>query len=238
MLFKVGLENGAEGRSIAWVLDYPGCFAYGRDGGEALDNLPLAVRDYSDWIARHDPRPWVLPIDHEFQLEETWEVYSINEAYQLVEEGYEVNAWFLNDWRPLAESEIERGLKMLSWSRADLLELVQGLSQDELEHKHPHERWTIAGILGHVGGSEWWYLNRLGLDFPKEQVPKEPFERMHAIRAHLVEILPGLAGSGRVVGIEGEFWSPRKLLRRAVWHERDHTLHIAKLLSHRQEHEL
>lgn len=29
-------------------------------------------------------------------------------------------------------------------------------------------------------------------------------------------------------GVEGEFWSPRKLLRRAVWHARDHTAHIRK----------
>jgi hypothetical protein len=32
-----------------------------------------------------------------------------------------------------------------------------------------------------------------------------------------------------VVGLEGEFWSPRKLLRRAVWHERDHSQHIRQL---------
>jgi hypothetical protein len=32
------------------------------------------------------------------------------------------------------------------------------------------------------------------------------------------------------MGTDGEFWSPRKLLRRAVWHERDHTEHIRKLL--------
>ena len=28
-----------------------------------------------------------------------------------------------------------------------------------------------------------------------------------------------------------EFWSARKVLRRAVWHERDHIFHIQKLLS-------
>jgi hypothetical protein len=33
------------------------------------------------------------------------------------------------------------------------------------------------------------------------------------------------------MGTDGEFWSPRKLLRRAVWHERDHTGHIRKLLA-------
>ena len=33
-----------------------------------------------------------------------------------------------------------------------------------------------------------------------------------------------------MVGLDGEFWSPRKSLRRALWHKRDHTEHIRKLL--------
>ena len=57
-----------------------------------------------------------------------------------------------------------------------------------------------------------------------------PFQRLEQVRSHLVEILPGLVGSTQVVGISGEFWSPRKLLRRAVWHEYDHLAHIRKLL--------
>lgn len=32
MLFHIGLENNVEGRSLAWVLDHPGCFAYGENG--------------------------------------------------------------------------------------------------------------------------------------------------------------------------------------------------------------
>jgi hypothetical protein len=43
-------------------------------------------------------------------------------------------------------------------------------------------------------------------------------------------VLPGLEGKHQVVGVDGEFWSPRKILRRALWHERDHTEHIKKLL--------
>ena len=50
------------------------------------------------------------------------------------------------------------------------------------------------------------------------------------MRAHLVEVLPTLVGSRQVIGVEGEFWSPRKLLRRAVWHELDHVEHISKLV--------
>ena len=30
--------------------------------------------------------------------------------------------------------------------------------------------------------------------------------------------------------MDGEIWSPRKLLRRALWHELDHIGHIYKLL--------
>jgi len=49
------------------------------------------------------------------------------------------------------------------------------------------------------------------------------------VRARLLEVLPSLVGVEQVVGRRGELWSPRKLLRRALWHERDHAEHIRKL---------
>lgn len=231
MLFRVGIENGVEGRSLAWALEHPGCFAYGRSGEEALDNLEFAIQEYIDWIASNDMQPWLNPTEPEIQVEETWEVYTIDEAYELAAEGYEVNAWFRFDWKALSEQEIERGLKLLAWSRAALLDSVRGLGQAGLETRYPGERWSIAGILKHVGGAEWWYLDRLSLAPPRQEVPETPFERLEMVRTHLEKALSGLAGSQQVVGIDGEFWSPRKLLRRAVWHERDHTLHIRKLLN-------
>ena len=104
------------------------------------------------------------------------------------------------------------------------------LTPDRLETLQPGERWSIAGILRHVGGAEWWYLDRLGLATPREDVPSEPFDRLDKVRTSLLETLLSLIGSQQVVGKDGEFWSPRKLLRRAAWHERDHILHIQKLL--------
>ena len=47
---------------------------------------------------------------------------------------------------------------------------------------------------------------------------------------HFASALPKLNGVKQVVGVDGEFWSPRKMLRRALWHERDHTEHIRKLI--------
>lgn len=238
-MFHIGLENGTEGRSQAWVLGHPGCFAYGADGLEALAAVPQAIRDYRQWIASHTPESWLTGADtersersehSEYRLEETWECYSINSDYELVRDGYEVNAWFRHDWIPLSGEDVQRGLFLLNWGREALLKIVSNLSVEILERTYPKERWSISGILKHIGGAEWWYLDRLGLAFPRDEVPEEPFERLKKVRERLVEILPGLAASKQVVGISGEFWSPRKLLRRAVWHEYDHIAHIRKLI--------
>lgn len=231
MSLRIGIENGAEGRTIAWALEHPGCFAYGIDEHQALHNLPAAYHEYVYWIAQHETDPWVSLLEQELHVEETWQVYTINEEFELTEDGYEVNAWFLHDWKPLTGLDIERGLKLLSWSRADLLATVQGLRPETLESKHPGERWSITGILKHVANAEWWYLDRLKLVFFRDQLPDDPLERLDKTRAILVKVLPELQGSRQVVGIDGEFWSPRKMLRRAVWHERDHTFHIRKLLA-------
>jgi hypothetical protein len=106
MLFRVGIENNYEGRSIAWALNHPGCFAYGATGDQARQNLPAAIQWYIDWIAGHDPQPWLAAGTYDIQVEETWEVFQINEDFELAEKGYEVNAWFRHDWKPLAEEEV------------------------------------------------------------------------------------------------------------------------------------
>ncbi len=235
MLIQVGLENNIEGRSLAWALDFPGCFAYGADGAEALLNVPRAVLQYADWIARHTDRSWLADLgDFDVRLVDTWDCYNINEEFDLVLSGdaYEVNAWFRQDWKPLTGAEVQRGLVLLDWSRADLLASVAGLSPEQLNAGRPGERWPINGVLNHVGGAEWWYMDRLELaGIPRDKVSKVPAERLAMVRARLKEVLPALVGVKQVVGKEGEFWSPRKLLRRALWHELDHVAHIQKLLA-------
>jgi hypothetical protein len=230
MTLKIGIENGAEGRTIAWMLEHPGCYAYGKNDQEALSGIGTAIREYNNWLTRHGQVAWTIPDDQEVYIEETWDVYSIDSDYELVSEGYEINAWFRHDWKPLRSIDVERATKLLAMSRADLLSTVRGLDQEVIDTTYPDERWSITGILMHVGGAEWWYLDRLGLAFDREEVPSEPFERLARIRELLIKTLPELEASTQVIGIDGQIWSPRKVLRRALWHERDHTAHIQKLL--------
>ena len=231
MVYQIGIENNVEGRSMAWALAHPGCFAYGADGNAALLGMPDSVAEYAAWINKHNAgQCWLDTNVIEIHHADTWDVYFIDENYDRVnEEGYEVNAWFRYDWRPLSNQDVERGLKLLSWSREDLLSSVDGLNQDALEKPYPGERWNIAGILNHVGGAEWWYMDRLGMSKRKQDIPDEPFRRLEVVRSNLQNLLPEMVDTKQVLGVDGEFWSPRKMLRRAVWHERDHTSHIRKL---------
>ncbi len=231
MIVRVGLENHNEGRrSVAWSLENPGCFAYGPDGPQALAGLPAAIREYAAWIGSHGPA-WIDAARPEPRLEETFEAYCIDDRFDRVEASdNEVNAWFRYDWKPLAQTDVERGLKLLTWSRVDLLKVIQDLSAEQLDRKYEGELWNIRGILRHVGNGDWWYLDRLGRAFPRQDLPEDPLHRLEKARARLNEVLPTLIGSTQVVGVDGEIWSPRKMLRRAVWHERDHTAHIQKLL--------
>ena len=234
MKFRVGIENNNDGiRSLAWALEHPGCFVYGENAQKALSALPAAIRTYSLWISQHEPT-WLQAENVDLEVESVFDDYSIDQNFERVPGGnghYAVDSWYQYDWKPLDAEDIERGLKLLAWSRADLLRTIEDVPPSKMSLARPGERWTsINGILSHVGGAEWWYMDSLGKAFPKSQVPKEPLKRLEKVRAALISLLPKLEGVELVRGSQGEFWSPRKVLRRAVWHERDHTAHIRKLL--------
>jgi hypothetical protein len=230
MAVQVGLELNMDGRALAWALDYPGCFAYGKEGPEALMALARSLVAYEDWVNRRGGSGWLDLGDFDVRLVETWTTYGINRQYELDEEGYSVNAWFRHDWKPLSPVEAQRGLSLLSWTRADLLRAVEGLDDEQLDNKRTNERWSVRGVLKHAATAEWWYLDRLGLwESARADLPADIPTRLEKVRARLNAVLPELAEKEWVVGKDGEFWSPRKLLRRALWHELDHVQHILKL---------
>jgi len=237
MRIRIGVESNFDGHSIAWALDFPGCAAHGADNSEAILRLPQRLVFYSNRIAARVEDPWWQVGDFDLRVVETFEGYNINEDYGTVAAGtpesYEVNAFFRDDWRPLQAEEVHHGLVMLRWNREDLLKLTSGLDEATLDRPVPGEHWPVRGILRHVGTSEWWYLDRLGLaQARRDELPTGVFERLSFSRGLLERALPDLAGRDDLVrGRNGEFWSPRKLLRFAIWHEMDHIEHIIRLIT-------
>ncbi len=233
MRVKIGIENGVENLSLAWALDYPGCFAYGMDDTEAIIKIPEAILRYKEWVDSHEENSWLKDLqDFDIHLEDSYSVFTVDDEYNLAREGTEINAWFRTDWKPLTEEDIRRGRLVLQWSRNDLLELVASLDLDQMSIKLEGERWTITGILRHVANAEHWYLSRMEMiTIPREELPDDPFERLLLVREQMESALSLMPGMLTVRGVQGEFWSARKILRRAAWHEIDHIEHIFKLLA-------
>ncbi|HEX8990037.1 MAG TPA: DinB family protein [Anaerolineales bacterium] len=233
MILRVGIENNNDNRSIAWALEHPGCFGYGSDAQDAEVAMQQASREYAAWVRQHG-MAWMDSDSVEVQVEETFDVYMAHPDPTEFPDArdYMVESFFHRDEQPLSRLELERAGQLLEWSRQDLLRTVKGLSPERLDQKYPGERWSINGILNHVAHGEWFYQERIGFPFPEREddLPPEPLRALELVRAHFRAILPKLEGLDRVVELEGERWSPCKALRRATWHERDHTDHIRKLL--------
>ena len=59
----------------------------------------------------------------------------------------------------------------------------------------------------------------------------EYYHTLNEVIWRLTSLLPKLVGVNKVLGLGGKIWSTRKALRRALWHEQDHTEHIRKLIA-------
>jgi len=232
MRIEIGLENGFENKSIAWALDYPGCYAYGQEGAAAILAFPRAFIGYKERVKAKAEKCWIDFDDIDVHLAETFECYQIDNDTLPSATGRTVTAFWKVDWKPLTDLEIERGLLVMQWSRQDLIDLTRNLSDDVMDRERPGEKWSIRGILNHLASSELWLLDRLNIGFSESTtLPADAYRRLDATRGIFERALRGLANKSVVNGKDGSFWSPRKVLRRAAWHEVDHINHIFRLIN-------
>ncbi len=234
MLIRVGIENNNDDRSIAWALEHPGLFAYGANAAEAEANMPRAVDEYAAWGREHGMH-WMDDGPAEIIVEQVFDAYRLPPDPELFpgrDKGILVESFFHADAEPLTGTDVGHAFKLLDWSRRDLLDSVKGLTDQQLNEQRPEERWSINGILLHVAHAEWWYQACISAPMPPQEsdLPAEPLGCLELVRAHLSALLPTQEGVRYMIDVEGETWSPRKMLRRAAWHERDHTQHIRKLI--------
>jgi uncharacterized damage-inducible protein DinB len=209
-----------DGRWIAHVPDLPGCYSSHTERDTAIAGAPGVVEAYIAWCAGHGIRvSGVSPPMVVSEVVRSWQY----------EPDYEVNAFFAADRPAVASDELPEIKRLLAATRKDLLAALDSLDLDDLQRAIPGERWPIGGVLHHVARGELWYLDRLGLAFPRAELTPEPLEAIEQVRQHTLSVLPSLSSNTGVVALAGEIWSARKVIRRTLWHERDHTEHITKL---------
>jgi uncharacterized damage-inducible protein DinB len=209
MAYAVGVEDIEPDHWVAWAFAHPGLTGKGSTPDEAVASLRTALRE------------------GDIQITEQFRAYPSEE-----DPNYLVNAFFEDDKRPLAADEVRTALGELEKSRQELLLLVSRVPLDVLAQPIPGEVFgSVQGILRHIARAEWWYCDRLDGAAAWTTLPGEPFAALAVSRDNTRAWLPTLVGDGRTATLQGETWSARKVLRRTVWHERDHIQHITARLT-------
>lgn len=225
MRYRLMVEDMEPDLWIAWVADLPGCYSSAKTSSEAVAQAPASIARHYSWLSDHDPSLVTPPGPVEVEVTETFHSFPSKR-----DPAYIVNAFFEDDKRPLGYWEVATGQRLLDWTHRALLGVVQSLDERRLNQPIPREvRGSIAGILGHVAGAENWYLATLGLSLDKGRLLGSPLEKSDQVRRHMQEQLWKLIGETRITENYDELWSARKVLRRALWHEQDHTQQIRRL---------
>jgi predicted RNase H-like HicB family nuclease len=222
MEFHLGIEDMEPGNWVAWVFEFPGCYSRGATREDAIRLVPDAITKLLERLNNVGFPAYDSSIPFRISIQEEFRNFSSSPDYL-------INAFFSDDQMPLTKSDIEYGQVVLNMNRGELLETVGDMPKERLNQTIAGEVCkNISGILRHIGTTEWWYWDRLGMAFPRAERPKQLFELLQGVREFTLRNLPDLVGKTQTTVCSGEQWSPRKLLRRAIWHERVHTLQIAR----------
>ena len=229
----VCLEVGSGGTG-AFVPDRPGCWVFGSTPESALNKVRAAVVEWIEWLRGHGEQPSIKADEIDIVEGEILRV-----TYNPVEAG-KPEPLFWSEVLPINYEDIERTIRLMGYSRSDLLKLVSNLDGEVLDWQPPKKPRTIRNCLRHIGIVEWWYITRLDIDLP-EEFPEDVFELLRSTREvalYNLQNLPEEKWSGvfqprKHVDSEAtvcNLWTARKMLRRFVDHERLHTRYIEKVL--------
>ncbi len=226
----VCLEVGSEG-TVAFVPDCPGCWVFGCSPESALAKVRLAVTEWFDWLEKHGEHVQAEAKNFEIEVAE---VLRVN--YNPVEAG-KPEPLFWSEIAPITRKDVARTLKLMEYSREDLLTLVSNLSDKVLDWLPSGKPRTIRNCLRHIAYVEPWYITRLDVELPVSY-PRDIFKLLNHTRKIVIDYLKSMP-RGKMRGVFQpkkdkspicNLWTARKVLRRLVDHERLHTRYIVNVL--------
>lgn len=195
----------------AHVPALPGASARGQTIAEAKEKIRAAIEAYLALL--HDVGEPVPPAGENIHLE-----------FEEVE-----TTTFLTDYDALRPNEMETLFRWLAISRQELMDLVKGLPEEVFDWRLDDATISIREILCRLAEADLWYTDRL------KRWPEAPLFRLAAARGVALERLRALTEANRagITVYEGEEWTPRKIMRRMLEHERESVQQIRALLAAR-----
>jgi predicted RNase H-like HicB family nuclease len=207
--YDVTLERGTDGTYLAWVNDLPGCAVRGRSRDDVLERLPGAIADFLAWTgAAH------LPLA---------EIRVVDEVESAIEADEDTEVLVSSDRAPLTEESWAETERWLARSRAELIDLLERLTDEGLGSKREGSERTVREEIEHIAFVELMYAvwtfdrqSREGLSEFLAWTRGIARERLSALaRASAA----GLTSADWGGAPRPEPWTARKAARRLVWHE-------------------
>ncbi len=227
MVYRLGVEDIEPNHWVAFVFDHPGCFSSAATQEEAIANAPARIVEYFEWLANYDCTAPTRNAAIEVKVEEVFHAYPSAD-----DPSYIVNALFEGDCKPLTRPEIDTGLAIYGYAAHDIKALIEKIPATHLNRSlASDDKNSIAKILDHVAWAEYWYFARLNLAFPRNEMSGDALMKLDLVRKQTQAQMPNLVGYALIVDKIGEKWSARKVLRRTLWHIRDHTHQVKKLIA-------
>jgi predicted RNase H-like HicB family nuclease len=210
---------------MAHVPELLGCFAVGSTPDEALERLRRTITEYLTWLISHDEAPAPSADTAEVEIEIAEEVSTPGSYPRRPGESL---AFFAAEEEPLSYHDLQTAVRLMEHARRDLLEFLRDVPETLLHWQPGPDEWSIAETLLHMAHAEASYIARLD-----EQSERTPFPQLTAIRSWAYHRLGRLTEVelSRVTVHRGEKWSARKVLRRFLEHDREHTAYIRSLLA-------
>jgi predicted RNase H-like HicB family nuclease len=210
--FPVGLEEAEDGWSHVHAFTLPGCAAVGETKEVALESFMKTLGEWLDFLAKAgEPVP---SRDSELEiLVEEWVLTDANLS------AGDSTACFAADRAPLGELELTDALHRLGLLRGRLLPHIRRAMDRDLEAIGAAE-WNVRLVLDELARAQWWTLTRLGAS-PLAEVPERLVARLDTAMALIIQTMTELPIERLDLSVEldGEEWTPRKVLRRLLWLE-------------------
>ncbi len=221
MQYNVYLEVQDDGATMAHVAQLPGCTSSGATQEVALARLPEAIQAYNAWLRAHG-EPAAEP-DEPIGIEVGGTVRDSDPHLG------DTSGLLPTDQQPVTPAEVAQFLRLMAYSRRDLLDQVTGMSRELLcwqpsDGSDGTDSWCIDDILEHVARAERVYASRLSGNV---------FEILEEARQAAVDRMARLTEQelSQTTEHQGEYWTARKVFRRFLEHEREHVQQIARVVS-------
>jgi len=224
--YRACLEVGNGGACMAHVPELLGCFAVGSTREEALERLRGAISEYLAWLAKHREAPVPSAESERVEIEV---VEQVSTAGDYPPEASEPVALFAADQEPISYHDLQTAVRLMEHARHDLLEFLRDVPDGLLHWRPRPDEPSIDETLLHMAQVEASFLARL-----EEESQQPPFPQLTAVRSWAYHRLSRLteAELSRLTTHGGEKWSARKVVRRFLEHDREHTGYIRSLLAH------